>query len=150
MKHRFAAVRLIGLIVAATHLCGCGARTHSPNVQDAWAPATPPMATVAAIYMTIETAADDVLLGASTPVAGEVQIHTTTHNDGMAHMRPVGRVELPAGKAVEFSPGGLHFMVVGLQAPLVAGSTLQVELQLQRAGRHTLDVPVIAPTERIR
>ena len=57
-------------------------------------------------------------------------------------MAAVKRVDLPAGKTVELSPGGYHVMLMDLKAPLKEGEQVPVTLTFEdKAGkRFTADV----------
>jgi hypothetical protein len=52
---------------------------------------------------------------------------------GVMRMRPVARIELPAGKAVRLAPGGLHIMLVDLRQPLKPGDRVPLTLTVQGA-----------------
>jgi hypothetical protein len=54
--------------------------------------------------------------------------------DGMMQMRPMPTVALAPRGRVEFSPGGLHVMLIGLKEPLVAGRTVALVLRFRHAG----------------
>ena len=43
-------------------------------------------------------------------------------------------LELPAGKTVSLSPGGLHLMLVDLKAPLKLGDKVPLKLRFEKAG----------------
>jgi hypothetical protein len=59
---------------------------------------------------------------------------------GMLGMRPVDRVEIPAGGTLELKPGSYHIMLIGLNQELKAGDTIEITLKLEKAG----DVKVTA------
>lgn len=111
------------------------------SIENAWARATAPGQRVSGGYLSLLNAADrpDQLLGASSPVAGEVQIHQTSMDGGVMRMRhlPDG-IELPANGRIEFKPGGAHLMFMQLRGPLEAGATFPVQLRFRDAG--TVDV----------
>src|SRR5690349_5603503 len=74
----------------------------------AWARATPNGAKVGGGYLTIENkgATPDKLLGGSSPVTGQVEVHEMALKNGVMTMRPVkDGLPIPAGKAVSLSPG---------------------------------------------
>ena len=48
-------------------------------------------------------------------------------------MRPVARIELPAGKPVKLAPGGLHIMLIDVKQPLKTGDQVPLTLTVQRA-----------------
>jgi copper(I)-binding protein len=118
------------------------------QVRHAWARATPPGAGVAAVYLTIVGGdVADRLTGASTDRAAMTQVHAITEHEGMARMREVDGVAVPPGATVVFAPGGLHLMLMNLEAPLVAGQRFEVTLAFERAGRREVDVEVLAPDQ---
>ena len=119
------------------------------TLENVWTRATAPGQAVAGGFMTVVNAgsAEDRLLGASSPAAKEIQIHNTSMDDGVMRMRPMtDGVAIPAGSRVEFKPRALHLMLIGLQAPLAAGSTVPVTLEFARAGKvvATLRVEAVA------
>ena len=113
-------------------------------VDAAWARPTSPIATGGAAYMTITNhgMATDKLLGASSPVAAEVQLHNTTDDKGVMRMRQVEALEVAPHGTATMAPGGMHFMLMQLAAPLVAGSRFPLTLKFEQAGDITVDVTV--------
>jgi len=104
----------------------------------AWARATPGGAKVGGAYLTIKNngTAADKLLGGSSPVAAEVQVHEMAMNNGVMTMRPVeGGLSIPAGQSVTLAPGGYHIMLMQLKAALKQGDKLPVTLQFEKAGK---------------
>jgi copper(I)-binding protein len=121
---------------------------HGIAVSGAWARATPPGVRVTAAYMTITNrgARPDVLVGASSPAAAAVQLHRTSMENGMARMRPAGTISLAPGTTLRVEPGGLHWMLHGLRAPLAAGQTLALTLRFRDAGDITVQLAARAAT----
>ncbi|MEO8849052.1 MAG: copper chaperone PCu(A)C [Casimicrobiaceae bacterium] len=107
-----------------------------------FARATPPGADVGGAYLTIDNGGpgDDRLVGASTPVASSVQIHTMTMDGNVMRMREVAALDIPAGKRVALQPDGYHLMLVGLRRPLVEGTRIPLTLRFAKAG--SIDVQV--------
>ena len=123
------------------------AQNASIQVEKPWARATPGGATTGAVYMTLDNKsnAEDRLIGASSDVAGTVQIHEMKVVDGTMKMREVaGGLAIPAGGAVVLKPGGYHVMLIGLKKPLKAGDSFPLTLQFQKAGSVSVTVPVQA------
>ncbi len=89
--------------------------------------------------------ADDRLLGVSAGVAASTQIHSMTMDGNVMKMREVATLDLPAGKTVDFKPGGYHVMFVGLKAPLKVGDTFPMTLKFEKAGEVEVTVNVEAP-----
>ena len=136
------------LILAAPLLlpvhAGDGTRA-APAASAAWARATPPGAGAAAVYLTVVGGReDDRLVAASTTVAAMTMLHVVTESDGVSRMRETDGVPVPAGATVRLAPRGTHVMLMNLARPLVAGDHFALELVFERAGRHSVDVSVIA------
>jgi copper(I)-binding protein len=106
--------------------------------------ATPPGATTAAVYFTIDNIGNttDRLLHASTPVAGGVVLHQMVQKDGMMVMRAVPSLEIIPGARFELSPGGYHLMLIELKQPLKAGERFPLVLRFERTGTVTATVLV--------
>lgn len=145
------------LLAASVLLAACAGAGPAIGISGAWA--RPPLAEggPAAAYLVVENRgpAADALLGASSPIAGSVEVHETFElgagdpaasdgamGGGMMGMRPVDRLEIPAGGRVELRPGGHHLMLVGLRGPLAPGSSIELTLRFERAGDVTVSVPV--------
>ena len=96
------------------------------------------------IYLGIENrgAADDRLVAVSTPLATKVEFHQSTMEEGIHRMEQVESIVVPAGGTVELAPGGLHIMLIGLKAPLVAGESFPMTLVFVRGGRIEVEVKI--------
>lgn len=140
------ATRLLALLLCALPLAASIAG-EAPLASDAWARATPPGVTVGAAYLVIAGGArDDRLVGASSPRAKMVDLHEVVDEGGMARMRAVDEVKIPAGGRVVLAPQGLHVMLMGLDAPLVAGERFELTLRYAVAAPQTVTVEVRAAT----
>ena len=107
------------------------------SIESPWTRATAAAQTVGGGFMTIVNTgkAEDRLVSASSPVAAEVQIHDMKMEEGVMRMRQLtGGLAVPAGARVELKPRSLHLMFMQLKAPLVAGQTVPVTLQFEKAG----------------
>ena len=114
-----------------------------PSVSGAWARATAPGVDVGAAYMAIEGGAKaDRIIDASSPRAAMVHLHTVEEQGGVAKMRPIEAIDVPAGQRVELAPKGTHLMLMGLDGPLVAGQSFPVTLRFATAGEQTVTVLV--------
>ena len=119
--------------------------TNAIKIEDAYTRATVPGQQVAGGFMRIENkGAADQLISASSPVAGEVQLHEMAMDGNVMKMRQVKDLPLPAGGAVELKPGGLHLMFMNIKAPLTAGETVPVKLKFAKAGEVEVKMPVNA------
>jgi copper(I)-binding protein len=97
-----------------------------------------------AAYVTISNHGSeaDALLSASTDVATTVELHETVHADGKMIMRPVPRMEVPAGGKLEMKPGSYHIMLLGLKQDLKPEETITVSLSFEKAGQMSVEAPV--------
>jgi copper(I)-binding protein len=102
----------------------------------------------AGVYVTLTAAEALTLVSVSTPIAGSADVHEMKLEGDVMRMRALERLELPAGKAVQLQPGGLHLMLQDLKAPLQAGTSIPVTLAFRTARNDprqlTLQVPVSA------
>jgi copper(I)-binding protein len=119
----------------------------APVISDAWARATAPGADMGAAYLTLAGGAKaDTLKAVSTKRAASVEMHTVEQRDGVMKMRQLDAVEVPAGTLVQFAPGGMHLMLIGLKSPLVAGEHFEMQLEFAVAGSRSVNVEVRAAT----
>lgn len=149
------------LVIAALALAACGPAVEAPKeapkatpvavsatlgalaIEDAIA--KPPIegqstgAGYFVIHNTGETA--DRLVSAASPNAASIELHTHREVDGMKRMEKVDGVDVPAGGAAVFAPGGLHLMIFGF-APAV--DTLPVTLTFEKGGDVTVPFKIMA------
>jgi copper(I)-binding protein len=122
------------------------AKVESVAVSGAYTRATAPGQQVAGGFMKIDNKgnAADQLLSASSPAAGEVQLHEMAMDGNVMKMRQVKDIAVPAGGSVELKPGGYHLMFLNLKGPFVAGETVPVKLKFAKAGELEVKFPVNA------
>lgn len=141
MNRAGAAVLLIGLFASPAAM----AAAPSVAVQDAWSRAT--MSTdTGGVYLTIVNhgAADDVI-GATTPFATKVQLHTMTMTGNVMQMRPIADLPIPAGQTTRLDPNGIHIMLTDMTHPLHRGESFPITLRFRHAGAVTTTVHVAGP-----
>lgn len=140
-----AAALLLAQFAARLPAQTAAARHGSLTISQAWSPATPPTATVAAVYFSINNAGSqaDLLLALSSPIAARVELHESRDVRGVIEMRELSSLPCPAGATVVSKPGGLHVMLIGLNQPLTAGTAFPLALRFRDAGNLTLRIPVV-------
>ena len=105
------------------------------KLEDAYARATVPAQKVGGAFLSIENkGAADKLIGASSAVAKEVQLHTMSMEGNVMRMREVKVIEIPANGAIKLQPGGFHLMLIDLKGQLKAGDQIPVKLKFEKAG----------------
>lgn len=131
----------------STHAVAQVVKVDAVSVSDAYTRATMPGQQVAGGFMKIDNKgnAQDQLLSASSPLAGEVQLHEMAMEGNVMKMRQVTDIVVPANGSVELKPGGFHLMFVNLKGPFVAGETVPVKLKFAKAGDVEVKFPVNAP-----
>lgn len=134
----------IGVAACSREGSGTGLASGGISVSGAFARATVSAAETGAAYVTIANrgSQDDALVGASSSASASVELHEMTMSGGMMRMRAIPRVAIPAGATVSFSPGGNHLMLIGLKAPLKAGSKISLTLEFERARAITVQADV--------
>ena len=119
-------------------------RQNNIELSQAWMRASLAGVPNTAAYLAIRTTdgKPDRLLRAESPVAGKVELHTHIIENGVAKMREVLAIDVPAGAPAELKPGGLHIMLFGVKGTLKDGDSAPLTLIFERAGAVTLTVPV--------
>jgi copper(I)-binding protein len=140
-----AASLLLAQFAAQSPAQTAAARRAALTITQAWSPATPPTASVAAVYFSITNAGKqaDLLVALSSPIAARVELHESRDVHGVIEMRELTSLPCPAGATVVSTPGGLHVMLIGLARPLIAGTAFPLALRFRDAGTLTLQIPVV-------
>ena len=129
---------------ASLSLGASGLEIGDPSVR-----AVPPGQPNSAAFMSLRNTSTEerALVGAESPAAEVVELHTHVEEGGMMRMRRIERIDLPAGERVTLQPGGLHVMLIGLQSELAPGQTVELTLIQDDGERLTIQAPVrpIAP-----
>ena len=141
--------KVLVTMYAAVGIALCGsvmaqnASVGSIKVENAYTRATAPGQQVAGGFLKIENkGAADQLVSASSPAAGEVQLHEMAMDGNVMKMRQVKDIPVPANGSVELKPGGLHLMFMNIKAPLAAGETVPAKLKFAKAGEVEVKMPV--------
>jgi hypothetical protein len=98
-----------------------------------------------AVYMLLHNHSDqaDELVGASSDVAEAVELHLSQMGpNGEMQMIPQSSIPLAADEEVEFKPGGLHIMLIGLKQDLQIGDRFEVTLHFANHADIVLTVEV--------
>lgn len=114
------------------------------QVDSAWARATAPGQDAAMVDLTITSSKEARLVGFSSAVCRETQMHSMIHDKGMMKMREVTSVDLPAGRRISLGEAGFHLMLLGLKSPLRAGDSVPLTLNVVTADKTQVKVEVNA------
>lgn len=114
------------------------------SIADGFVREVPPNQTISAAFMTLrnEDMSDHKVVGASSPAAKVVELHTHTNDNGVMKMRQIPEINVPAGGEALLKPGGLHIMLIDLTAPLTTNKAVPVTLKFEDGSEKTLNLPV--------
>jgi copper(I)-binding protein len=131
-------------LAACALLAGCSASAPEIEAREGWVRETAPGTSMAAVYMIVANrgGGDDRLVGVETP-RGTAELHVSQIANGIASMRAVEGLPVPAGGELRLAPGGAHLMVTGLDAPLKVGERFPVTLRFDRSEPQSLTIHVL-------
>lgn len=97
-----------------------------------------------AVYFLLQnhSAGRDELTGASSDVAQAVEMHKSSMEGDVMRMEQVSSIPIQGKASIDFAPGGLHIMLIGLNEDLSAGDEIQVSLHFTEHEDILLNVPV--------
>ena len=133
VARRFGALALVA---------ACSVFAQSIEVKDAWVRGTVPAQKATGAFMEITAKSAVRLIGVTSPVAGTVEIHNMTMQNGVMKMFPVDGIDVPAGKTVKLATGGYHVMMMGLKQQMKPGERVPLKLLFETADkkRETLEL----------
>jgi len=117
-------------------------RNADVDVKAAWARATVAGQMGTGAFMRLTSRDGARLLGASSDVAGVVEIHEMAMEGNVMRMRAIRMLDLPPGGTVELKPGGYHMMLMDLKRPLAVGEKIKVELRLETRDKKLVTQPI--------
>ena len=153
------------LAMASLILSSCGS-VKTLTITEMWARPGMSGGTSAAYFLIDNPSSQtEILLKVDADISDAVEMHMTVpvgegemnkamggeegegdgkeHSGGMQGMKmvPVDSVEIPKG-SVEFKPGGLHVMFIGLKNDLKAGDNFTLSFTFENAGVITIGIPI--------
>ena len=142
------------LLGAAAVALGCttaSAADFASNgleLNDLWVRASVPGQVNGAGYLQIDnkTTHPDRLLSAESDVATRIELHNVITENGVAQMRQVQAIDVPAGGSAKLAPGGYHVMFLQMTAPFKLGTEVPVVLKFEKAGEVRVKFSVKPPT----
>lgn len=116
-----------------------------PMIDEPWVRAAPPTATVMAGYLRISAGATEITVsGVDCEGFGRTELHETRLTDGVASMRRLDSVTVPAGESRSFAPGAMHLMLMAPAQIPTAGASVACSLSLADGRRLAFQAPVRA------
>lgn len=112
--------------------------------QDPWIRASVPGQTNGAGYLEFKNTSGQTaaLVSIKSDRAHHVELHTTVREGGVAKMREVEKIDIPANASVKLAPGGLHIMFIGLTKPFSTDEVVPVTLNFSDGRSATVSFTV--------
>ena len=89
--------------------------TNDITISNAWVRAAPPNSPSLSAYLVVENDSNQTLTikGASSPLFGNIMIHATVIEDGVASMDHLDKLSISVGEQLSFEPMATHIMLMG-------------------------------------
>ena len=123
--------------------------TAQPVITEAWVRGTVAQQKATGMFAQITHPKGAKLVGASSPVAGVVEIHEMAMDGDVMRMRAIPLLDLPAGKRVELRPGGHHLMLMDLKQQMKPGDSVPITLVFEGADKKRETVEVKAAVKAL-
>jgi periplasmic copper chaperone A len=116
------------------------AMAGSFHIQDAWARINPVKDAPSSAYVTIHYGGKvpDMLIFASTPIAGKVELHNHTMTGGIMRMAKVAGVPILPDSETKMAPSSYHLMMFDMKALPKPGTTAPLTLTFKSGTTMTL------------
>ncbi len=112
------------------------------SVQNAWARVTLADRPAAVFLDIINHGRADRLIEAHAALAGAVELHTHTMQNGIMQMRRVDAIDIPAQTTTRLKPHGDHIMLFNLPRIPQSGETFPLTLIFSHTGAITVSITV--------
>ncbi len=132
------------IIISALAATSFVAHAGDIVIENAYINAPPPVAKVAAGFLTISNHGSKSVRieSISSPVAGKVEVHKTEHEHGQMKMRQVKALEIASHESVELTPGDMHLMLMKLKQTLSPGDATEIALHFSNGEVATVTAEV--------
>ena len=135
---------LASLMVSAGALA---AAADMVTVDEPYVRLAPPNAPATGAFMVIKNAGDkDVkVVKADNPASKVTELHTHLNENGVMKMRPVAAIDVKSKGEAVLKPGGLHVMMINLNAPMKEGDVVPITLTFDDGSSKQVDAKVVRP-----
>ncbi len=136
MANILAAMAATAAITLMATPAGAIGAAVDPQIANAWVRLPAVSSRPAAGFFVAKAGSiNDALVGASSPMAERVEMHSMTMTDGVMRMRAEQQFDLPMGSSLAFQPGGNHLMLFGMSADVKPGDRVPVTLEFKSGAR---------------
>jgi hypothetical protein len=117
------------------------------TVDEPYVRLAPPNAPATGAFMVIKNAGDkDVkVVKADNPASKATELHTHLNENGVMKMRPVAAIDVKSKGEAVLKPGGLHVMLINLNAPMKEGDVVPITLTFDDGSSKKVDAKVVRP-----
>ena len=136
------------LLASLTFSAGAlAASADNVTVHEPYVRLAPPNAPATGAFMVIKNNGDkDVkVLKADNPASKVTELHTHLNEGGVMKMRPVPAIDIKAKSEAVLQPGGLHVMLINMNAPLKEGDSVPITLTFDDGSSKKVDAKVVRP-----
>ncbi len=113
-------------------------------VHHAYLNAPPPVAKVTAGYFVLHnnTPSELTVERFTSPVADNVELHKTSHENGQMKMRKMKTLTIGSNSTAELRPGGMHLMFMKLNKTLSPGDNVPIVLHFTNGTQFSISANV--------
>lgn len=134
-------------ILALAAMLGCADRSRPPlEVSDVELFAALPGASASVGYLTLQNNTKESvrITEFRSSAFGTVELHETTLEDGVARMRKIAELTLPARESRSLTPGALHLMLMDPGPDAVVGRSVTLTVHYGSGGEVRIEAPLQA------
>lgn len=116
------------------------------EVQQGFVRGLPPTQTTTAAFFRLVNPGDEAwtITAVYSEAAATVEIHEHVHEGGMMRMQQRDSLTVAPASELEFKPGGLHLMLMGLTRPLQEGEEVTLCFENDRGEVISVALPVVS------
>lgn len=132
--------KIIWMMLIAISMFAINVRAAELDVHHAWVRLPPPVSDTAAVYVQFRNPGtrDVRIVGVSADVSGSAMMHAMAGGT----MKALPSLTVPTGGKVDFAPGDMHIMLMGLKKPLSVGDKVHIELRYADGSRQHFEAVV--------
>jgi periplasmic copper chaperone A len=123
----------VPLMLGLPMLGACRQAPKTVGADHAWIRLAAVPGRPAAAYLTVQGGVEPVrLIAIDSDLAGSSELHQSMKGGDMASMKRIDGVDVPAGGAVPFQPGGYHVMLFGMSPQAKPGGAATLVLRFAK------------------
>lgn len=135
---------MLKTLIALLYVIPALALAGQLDVSDGWARASVPGSENGAAYAIIKnTSQQSVTINKVTSsVSDKAEVHRHVMSGDVMKMEHINPLVMSPGEEITFQPGGYHFMLFGLDAPLTSNQTFSLTLHFESNAKQKIEFTV--------